>query len=192
MFTLDDLDETQRDAVAEAPEGSDGRDRPRPARSRAVAGVAVVAVAAVAAVGASAEDELTEDAARGPGAVPARAAPAPIDLEEDADEDEEEIAPPPRTPRANAFGSVWDSQIGTPTSAAASKAPLAPLPDEDDLDEPEIPEYLIAEQRRGAAGRAPVGRAVALEAVAPRTSRRWSASDTVVAAVAAASTATRT
>ncbi len=70
--------------------------------------------------------------------------------EEDADEmEEEQIAP--RGPRTTPFGSVWDSQLGT--TAAPSTANLAPLSDDDeDFDEPEIPEYLIAEQRRGARG----------------------------------------
>jgi uncharacterized LabA/DUF88 family protein len=72
--------------------------------------------------------------------------PAPI-IEDVEDDDLEESAAAPKAPRANPFGSVWDSQLGTPTSAPAS-ANLAPLAD-DDLDEPEIPEYLIAEQRRG-------------------------------------------
>ena len=71
---------------------------------------------------------------------------------EDADEDLEVAAP--RGPRTNPFGSVWDSQIGTPASAAG--APRAPLVDEEDFEEPEIPEYLIAEQRRsGNRGGAP-------------------------------------
>ena len=57
----------------------------------------------------------------------------------------------PRGPRTTPFGSVWDSQLGT--SAAPSSANLTPLSDDDeDFDEPEIPEYLIAEQRRGARG----------------------------------------
>ena len=44
---------------------------------------------------------------------------------------------------------MWDSQLGTPApSTAASRAPL----DDEDFDEPEIPEYLIAE-RRGSGGR---------------------------------------
>ena len=55
----------------------------------------------------------------------------------------------PKAPRATPFGSVWDSQLGTPTSPPAQRT-LAPLNDDEDLDEPEIPEYLIAEQRRGA------------------------------------------
>jgi uncharacterized LabA/DUF88 family protein len=89
-------------------------------------------------------------AARGPEATP-------FD-EDDADEEEEAIAPP-RGPRTTPFGSVWDSQLGT--STAPSPRSLEPLIDDEDLDEPEIPEYLIAEQRRGAAanrgGRGPAG-----------------------------------
>jgi len=54
--------------------------------------------------------------------------------------------PPVRTPQPTPFGSVWESQIGTPRPAAPG-SPLPPL-DEEDLDEPAIPEYLIAEQRR--------------------------------------------
>ena len=69
-------------------------------------------------------------------------APRPVDDLDDADD----VIPAPRTPRANPFGSVWDSQLGTPT---ASSAPRAPITDDEDFDEPEIPEYLIAEQRRG-------------------------------------------
>ena len=67
---------------------------------------------------------------------------------DDEDEDDVEVAPPPRGPRTTPFGSVWDSQLGTP--AASTAAPRAPLVDDEDFDEPEIPEYLIAEQRRGA------------------------------------------
>ena len=50
-------------------------------------------------------------------------------------------------PRTTPFGSVWDSQLGTP--APRRGAPRAPLVDDEDFEEPEIPEYLIAEQRRG-------------------------------------------
>ena len=53
-----------------------------------------------------------------------------------------------RGPRTTPFGSVWDSQLGTPPPPVASLAPLGD--DDEDFDEPEIPEYLIAEQRRGA------------------------------------------
>jgi uncharacterized LabA/DUF88 family protein len=59
---------------------------------------------------------------------------------------EEDIAPR-RPPRAAAFGSVWDTQIGTPRQPSE----LTPLPssalDEEFDDEPAIPEYLIAERR---------------------------------------------
>ncbi len=79
-------------------------------------------------------------------------APAPLpvgrDLVADVEEDEE-VVPARRAPKATPFGSVWDSQIGTPTAPVA--ASMSPLVDEEDFDEPEIPEYLIAEQRRGAA-----------------------------------------
>ncbi len=87
--------------------------------------------------------------AAGPVAERPAAGPAPTrDFDEDVEEaDEEPVAP--RGPRTTPFGSVWDSQLGT--SAAPAAANLAPLSDDDeDFDEPEIPEYLIAEQRRGA------------------------------------------
>ena len=73
-------------------------------------------------------------------------------------DNDEEFVEAPRGPRTTPFGSVWDSQLGVPTSAPAR---LAPLPDEDDLDEPEIPEYLIAERKnrgRPAAGGGAGGR----------------------------------
>jgi uncharacterized LabA/DUF88 family protein len=55
----------------------------------------------------------------------------------------------PRRP-ATPFGSVWDAQLGTASRPAAG---LAPIPeDEEDLDEPEIPEYLLAERRRSNQG----------------------------------------
>jgi uncharacterized LabA/DUF88 family protein len=62
-------------------------------------------------------------------------------------DEDEDVPPARRAPRSTPFGSVWDSQLGTPAAPAA--ASLAPLPDDEDFDEPEIPEYLIAEQRRG-------------------------------------------
>ena len=53
----------------------------------------------------------------------------------------------PRAPRSTPFGSVWDTQLGAPARPAASGP--APITDEDeDLDEPEIPEYLLAERRQ--------------------------------------------
>jgi uncharacterized LabA/DUF88 family protein len=60
-------------------------------------------------------------------------------------EEGETVAPPART---NQFGSVWDSQIGM-DSRPARLTPVSP--DEDDYAEPEIPEYLLAERRRGGA-----------------------------------------
>jgi uncharacterized LabA/DUF88 family protein len=90
-----------------------------------------------------------EEAAVGRAAAPAR------EFDEADDEEEEDLPPAPRAPRATPFGSVWDSQLGT--SAPPSAASLTPLPDDEDFDEPEIPEYLIAEQRRGARGGRPQG-----------------------------------
>jgi len=59
-------------------------------------------------------------------------------------EEGEEPAPPAARP--NQFGSVWDSQIGM----AGRPARLTPISaEEDDYAEPEIPEYLLAERRRG-------------------------------------------
>jgi uncharacterized LabA/DUF88 family protein len=67
----------------------------------------------------------------------------------DAGESEGEVALPPPAPRPNQFGSVWDSQIGM----AGRPEGLTPLTaDEDDFAEPEIPEYLLAEKRRGGRG----------------------------------------
>ena len=62
---------------------------------------------------------------------------------------EEQDGPPVRrAPRATPFGSVWDSQLGS--APAPARGSVAPIGDDEDFDEPEIPEYLIAEQRRGA------------------------------------------
>jgi len=91
-----------------------------------------------------ARDEATE----APASADRQAASGPVrDLDEDVEEAEDEPVAP-RAPRTTPFGSVWDSQLGT--TAAPSSANLTPLSDDDeDFDEPEIPEYLIAEQRRG-------------------------------------------
>ncbi len=74
----------------------------------------------------------------------ARAPQAPVRPIHD---DDEEPPAARRAPRSTPFGSVWDSQLGTPVAPAA--AALPPLPEDEEFDEPEIPEYLIAEQRRG-------------------------------------------
>jgi len=78
-------------------------------------------------------------------------APPRSEVQDQGDDEDDEDAQPvaPRGPRTTPFGSFWDSQLGTPVAPAASS--LAPLPDDEDFDEPEIPEYLIAEQRRGQA-----------------------------------------
>jgi uncharacterized LabA/DUF88 family protein len=61
-------------------------------------------------------------------------------------EELEELPPSPRK-AASTFGSVWDSQLGVP--AASSGARVTPEPiDEEDLEEPAIPEYLLAERRQ--------------------------------------------
>jgi uncharacterized LabA/DUF88 family protein len=72
---------------------------------------------------------------------------------EDAEELEDEAPSPARRP-ASAFGSVWDSQIGITPSLSS------PVVSEDeDFDEPAVPEYLIAErrQRDGRRGGQPSG-----------------------------------
>ena len=71
------------------------------------------------------------------------------------EEFEDELPSAPRPPRPAAFGSVWDSQIGTASSAGS----LRSLPaDEEFDDEPAIPEYLIAERRgNGRGGNRPAG-----------------------------------
>jgi hypothetical protein len=69
----------------------------------------------------------------------------------------DDVPAAPRAPRAAAFGSVWDSQIGV----NRTPAPLASLSSDDEFDdEPAIPEYLIAERRgnRGSGARGGGGR----------------------------------
>jgi uncharacterized LabA/DUF88 family protein len=58
---------------------------------------------------------------------------------------EEEIAP---LPQHSTFGSVWDSQIGVPSAPTGATPSTADYEDEDLEDEPEIPEYLLAERRQ--------------------------------------------
>ncbi len=71
---------------------------------------------------------------------------APIEDEEYL---EEEIAP---LPQHSTFGSVWDSQMGVPAAPqVASAAPIG-TDEEEYEDEPEIPEYLLAERRQRARG----------------------------------------
>ncbi len=92
------------------------------------------------------EDGLPEGAGEGPAVAAAG---------EDGDDDDFE-APvvSPRRPAASTFGSVWDSQIGVPgTAAAAAGGRQARVEEDEDLDEPPIPEYLIAERRQRDAAR---------------------------------------
>ena len=75
-------------------------------------------------------------------------AAGPTEAEMEFEVDDESI-PAPRPVRPAAFGSVWDSQIGVAAPAAGRPAPA----DEEFDDEPEIPEYLLAERRnRGGVG----------------------------------------
>ena len=133
VFTLDDLDETA--AVVDAAEAVDAGDgqvdegRDENGRRRRRRG--------------------GRGRGRGRGrdevaAAPSR--PAVDRFESDEEEDEEPVEAP--RPRSTPFGSVWDSQLGT----TAAPAPLSAASDDEDFDEPEIPEYLIAEQRRGRGG----------------------------------------
>ncbi|HTK45953.1 MAG TPA: NYN domain-containing protein, partial [Patescibacteria group bacterium] len=71
------------------------------------------------------------------------------------DEEPEDEAPVAARRPTSAFGSVWDSQIGISSTRAT---PL--LPDDEDLEEPAVPEYLLAErrQRDAARGRGGQGR----------------------------------
>ncbi|MEO7229042.1 MAG: NYN domain-containing protein, partial [Candidatus Limnocylindrales bacterium] len=67
----------------------------------------------------------------------------------EADVDDAEAVEPPAAPgparrSTHAFGSVWDSQIGMPAAASGAPTPI----DDEDLDEPPIPEYLISERRQ--------------------------------------------
>jgi uncharacterized LabA/DUF88 family protein len=68
--------------------------------------------------------------------------------EEEEEEEFEEVGPA-QLPHQT-FGSVWDSQLGVPT------VPLSTTPgtyeDEEELEEPEIPEYLLAERRQRGQG----------------------------------------
>ena len=61
-----------------------------------------------------------------------------------------EAAPyaPLRAPQS-AFGSIWDSQLGMNAPTRPASADVQPGEGEEDIEEPAIPEYLIAERRRG-------------------------------------------
>ncbi len=68
---------------------------------------------------------------------------------EEEEEDDLDAYTPPRAPQASAFGSVWDSQMGVPAAPFVTAGPTG-VDEEEDEDEPEIPEYLLAERRQRA------------------------------------------
>jgi len=90
---------------------------------------------------------------RGRGRQPGEGAPIgdePVAAQSgEEDEEFEDVATPTQLPH-HTFGSVWDSQLGVPSSALPSSPMTTSLggEDEDDLDEPEVPEYLLAERRQ--------------------------------------------
>ena len=150
VFTLDDLDETASTETAQSVESSEsvesGEDEGEvggePRRRRRRGGRGRGRGRGRAEDGQEALPEAAPSApSLQPPSVPSRPS-RPIRV------NDEEIVPAHRAPRSTPFGSVWDSQLGTPVAPAA--ASLAPLEDDEDFEEPEIPEYLIAEQRRGA------------------------------------------
>jgi uncharacterized LabA/DUF88 family protein len=85
------------------------------------------------------------------------AAGTPTDEELEFEVDDESMPVAARPPRPAAFGSIWDSQIGVAAPVASRPA----TEDEEFDDEPEIPEYLLAERRnrggQGARGGQPIG-----------------------------------
>ena len=118
----------------ELPEGTDAAIEAEPAED----GEVVEAPAAAA----EPEEAAERPAARGgrgksAGRTPSGELPTPFD-------DLDALASTPRAPRSTPFGSVWDRQLGTPVTARPA-ADLPPL-DEVDIDEPEIPEYLLTER----------------------------------------------
>ncbi len=87
-----------------------------------------------------------QDQAVGPEGAPVSDGEAVEAVEVAEDEEEEEVGELARpAPRPAAFGSVWDSQIGVPSSPRQA----SPGADEEYDDEPAIPEYLLAERRTG-------------------------------------------
>ncbi|HEY8199556.1 MAG TPA: NYN domain-containing protein [Candidatus Limnocylindrales bacterium] len=81
---------------------------------------------------------------------PGVATPAGSTDDDDEEDEDLDAYPAPRAPQASAFGSVWDSQIGVPSAPLASADLGGPTAEDEDEDEPEIPEYLLAERRQRA------------------------------------------
>ncbi|HEY7599616.1 MAG TPA: NYN domain-containing protein [Candidatus Limnocylindrales bacterium] len=89
---------------------------------------------------------------------PAEEMPAPRAAAASEEDEEEFVDVAPSQPQ-HAFGSVWDSQIGLPSAPLAASGYIAePTDEDDDLDEPEVPEYLLAERRQRQRGGAAGGR----------------------------------
>jgi uncharacterized LabA/DUF88 family protein len=86
---------------------------------------------------------------RGRGRGRAREDSAELEGAEVGPDEPTELPEVPRAPRAAAFGSVWDSQIGVPSGPRA----LSAGPEDEDVEEPEVPEYLLAERRARGGGR---------------------------------------
>ncbi|HUP82608.1 MAG TPA: NYN domain-containing protein [Candidatus Limnocylindria bacterium] len=73
----------------------------------------------------------------------------PVAASAGGEDDEEFDEPQPANLPHQTFGSVWDSQIGIPTSASGvDTLSGGEALDEEDLEEPEVPEYLLAERRQ--------------------------------------------
>jgi uncharacterized LabA/DUF88 family protein len=76
----------------------------------------------------------------------------------EGEDDEEFDEPQPANLPHHTFGSVWDSQIGVPTSGSPAVDSLSgEVSEDEDLEEPEVPEYLLAERRQRGGAR-PGGR----------------------------------
>jgi uncharacterized LabA/DUF88 family protein len=133
-----DLEEAEDQEGAETPEGDAegfGEDGPRRRRRRGVRGR-----------GRSRGRE-ENGYAEAPAAAASDALAAEPGHDPEAEDDEERPVPARRV--ASAFGSVWDSQIGVPASRSASRPPV----EDEDFDEPAVPEYLLTERRQRDAGR---------------------------------------
>jgi len=89
---------------------------------------------------------------RGRGERPA-AGSVPTEAGEAVDEEIVDYSAP-RAPQPSAFGSIWDSQLGVPSTPILAGEQLDDVPD----DEPEIPEYLLAERRQQRGGPPRAGR----------------------------------
>jgi uncharacterized LabA/DUF88 family protein len=72
------------------------------------------------------------------------------------EEDTEFDALPPAQPAHQTFGAVWDTQLGMASPALPHAVDIVEGEQDEELDEPEVPEYLLAERRQS--GQRPRGR----------------------------------